>query len=102
MVGDRSMELEISTQVSLWVQGPDVARIHEAHEELRRNVPAEADTQTFGAGTVAVLKAIQTDLGIPATGIVDSEEDSRQPRRRRTVTGYHGTHGDAILGILRR
>ena len=89
------MNLEISTQVSLGVQGPDVARIHEALEELGRNVPAaEADTQVFGAGTVAVLKAIQTDLGIPATGVVNAATVrtvnavlAARPTAPRTVRG---------------
>ena len=89
------MKLDVSTQVSLGVQGPDVARIHEALEELGRNVPsAEADTHIFGAGTMAVLKATQTDLGIPATGVVDPDTVrtinaalAARPTAPRTVRG---------------
>jgi hypothetical protein len=67
------MELEISTQVSLGVQGPDVALVQAALEALGRNLPAaEADTQVLGPGTAAVLKAVQADLGVPATGVVDA------------------------------
>src|SRR4051794_7373418 len=67
------INLDSSMLVSLGMQDPDVARVHEALEALGRNVPAaEADTQVLGAGTVAVLKAIQTDLGIPVTGVVDA------------------------------
>ena len=89
------MRLEISAQVSLGVQGPDVARIHEALVELGRNVPAaDAGTRIFGAGTVAVLRAIQTDLGVPATGVVDAATVriinaalAARPTAPRTVRG---------------
>ncbi len=74
------------------VQDSDVARIHEALETLGRNVPAaEADKQIFGTGTVAVLKAIQSDLGIPATGV--AHEPARPGGRRAgsyPATPEHG------------
>jgi Putative peptidoglycan binding domain len=42
-------------------------------QALGRNVPlSETQTNVFGLSTAAVLKALQADLGIPATGVVDT------------------------------
>src|SRR5215210_2309211 len=68
------MILQISTsQLSFGTQGDDVARVHQALQTLGRSVPvAETANRVLGAGTVAVLKALQADLGMPATGVVDA------------------------------
>src|SRR5215210_4529526 len=68
------MILQISTsQLSFGTQGDDVARVHRAMQALGRSVPvAETASRVLGSGTVAVLKALQADLGVPATGVVDA------------------------------
>jgi len=68
------MILQISaSQLSYGMQGADVARLHQALEALGRNVPAsEVENRVFGDVTVAVVKALQTDLKIASTGIVDA------------------------------
>lgn len=68
-----TMILHISSgQLSLGMQGPDVARIQQAMQVLGRTVPAaESAKRVLGVGSVAVLKALQADLSIPATGSVD-------------------------------
>lgn len=69
-----TMILHISSgQLSLGMQGPDVARIQQAMQVLGRTVPAaERAKRVLGVGSVAVLKALQADLGLPATGVVDA------------------------------
>ncbi len=56
------MILQISsTQLSLGMPSDDVARVQQA---LGRDVPAdETADRVLGAGTVAVLKGLQTELG---------------------------------------
>src|SRR5215471_14007791 len=68
------MKLEISaTHLSLGSQSDDVARVQQALQALGRNIPAdETGGRVFGPSTAAVLKALQTDLGVPVTGIVDA------------------------------
>jgi hypothetical protein len=68
------MKLEISApQLSFGLHSDDVARVQQAIEALGRDIPAdEADRRVFGPGTTAVLKALQTDLSVPATGVVDA------------------------------
>src|SRR5215212_1465511 len=68
------MILRISTsQLSFGTQGDDVARVHQAIQALGRSVPVpERANRVLGAGTVAVLKALQAELGVPATGLVDA------------------------------
>jgi hypothetical protein len=64
-VGDRQMKLDISTRSVAW-GCRDPTSLASTLAELGRNVPsAEVDPQVFGTGTVAVLKAIRTDLGLP-------------------------------------
>ncbi|MGH8526538.1 MAG: peptidoglycan-binding domain-containing protein, partial [Gammaproteobacteria bacterium] len=67
------MKLEISaSQLSFGMRGPDVARVHQA-QALGHSVPvSETKTSVLGAGTVAVLKALQAELGLPGSGIVDA------------------------------
>lgn len=68
------MKLEISTaHLSFGSQSDDVARVQQAIQALGRDIPAdETGRRVFGPGTVAVVKALQTDLSVPATGIVDA------------------------------
>src|SRR5215212_332467 len=68
------MTLEISaSQLSFGTQGDDVARVHQALGALGRSVPvAETANRVMGPGTVAILTALQADLGVPATGVVDA------------------------------
>ena len=67
------MPLQISTsQLSFGMQGDDVARVHQALQALGRDIPlTETANRVIGAGTVVVLKALQADLNLPTTGIVD-------------------------------
>jgi Tc toxin complex TcA C-terminal TcB-binding domain/Neuraminidase-like domain/Salmonella virulence plasmid 28.1kDa A protein/Putative peptidoglycan binding domain len=68
------MILEISvSQLSLGAKGDDVVRVHRAFEALGRTLPAvETKDHVLGVGTVAVLKALQQELNLPPTGIVDA------------------------------
>jgi hypothetical protein len=68
------MRLEIAaSQLSFGLQSDDVARVQQAFQMLGRDIPAdEADRRVFGPSTAAVLKALQTDLNVPVTGIVDA------------------------------
>ncbi|MBC7602032.1 MAG: peptidoglycan-binding protein, partial [Ramlibacter sp.] len=67
------MNLKLSTaQLSLGLHGDDAARLHQALLALGREIPfAETDKQLVGAGTVAIVKAVQADNGLEATGVVD-------------------------------
>jgi peptidoglycan hydrolase-like protein with peptidoglycan-binding domain len=66
------MPLTISTALSLGAQGDDVARVQLAIQALGRNLPpGETADRVLGPGTVAVLKAVQEELGLPATGVAD-------------------------------
>jgi peptidoglycan hydrolase-like protein with peptidoglycan-binding domain len=56
------------------MRGDDVAKVQLALQTFGRDVPrAERANRVMGASTVALLKALQTDLGLPTTGIVDPE-----------------------------
>jgi peptidoglycan hydrolase-like protein with peptidoglycan-binding domain len=68
------MKLEISaTQLSFGLHSDDVARGQQALQALGRDIPDdEAGKRVLGPGTAAVLKALQTDLNVPATGVVDA------------------------------
>ena len=68
------MVLEIaSPQLSLGAQGDDVARVHRALVALGRNVPrAEIVNRVLGPGTVALVRVLQQELNIPATGTIDA------------------------------
>lgn len=69
------MTLGISkNRLSLGMQGDDVARVQQALQALGRKIPrGESANRIMGTGTVALLKALQADLGLPATGVVDPE-----------------------------
>jgi peptidoglycan hydrolase-like protein with peptidoglycan-binding domain len=68
------MTLEIAaSEVSLGMQGDDVARIHHALQALGRSVPvSEIASRVLGPGTAAVVRALQQELNLPATGMVDA------------------------------
>jgi peptidoglycan hydrolase-like protein with peptidoglycan-binding domain len=53
------------------MQGNDVARVHQAIQKVGRTVLI-SEAGVFGAGTVAVVKALQADFGLLASGIVDA------------------------------
>jgi peptidoglycan hydrolase-like protein with peptidoglycan-binding domain len=71
------MSLEIfARQLSFGMQGDDVARVHQALQALGRDIPvAETASRVMGAGTVSVVKALQSDLNLPTTGMVDARTD---------------------------
>jgi len=68
------MILEISApQLSHGTQGDDVVRVHRALQALSRSVPVpETANRVLGTGTVTVIRALQAELGLLATGIVDA------------------------------
>jgi hypothetical protein len=68
------MLLDISaSQLSLGTNGDDVTRVHRALQSLGRVVPGtETTARVLGLGTVAVVKALQQELDLPTTGIVDA------------------------------
>ncbi len=68
------MILRLSTSpLSFATRGDDVAQLQRALQSLGRDVPAdERNDRVMGPGTVAVVKALQADLGVPATGVVDA------------------------------
>lgn len=60
-------------QLSFGMRDDDVARVQQAIKALGRQVPAdEAEDQRLGPGTLSLVKGIQTELGLPDTGIVDA------------------------------
>jgi hypothetical protein len=58
------------------MQGDDVVRVHQALQVLGRNIPTdELTSRVLGDGTVAIVKALQAELGLPATsGVVVVDE----------------------------
>ena len=68
------MNLQISvSQLSFGTKGDDVARVHQALLALGRDIPAtELKSRALGNGTIAVVKAFQTEAGLPASGVVDA------------------------------
>jgi hypothetical protein len=55
------------------MQGDDVARVHQALQALGREVPAaERSNRVLGAGSVAALRALQAELRLPPTGVVEA------------------------------
>src|SRR5262245_8808622 len=93
------MILQISAnQLPQGTQGDDVARVHQAIRTLGRSVPvAETTGRVLGPGTVAVLKALQVDLGVPATGIVDAAT----VRVINTKLAALDTNARIVRGIVR-
>lgn len=118
------MILEISNPLSLGNQSDDVARVHQALRALGRSLPIdETANRVLGPQTVAVLKALQADLGVAATGIVDAATvrsinaklaklptDAREVRgivrdanRNPATTGFvllylQGPAGESVIG----
>jgi hypothetical protein len=68
------MTLAMSASIlSFGSQGDDVTQLHQAIQALGRDLPAaEVDRRVFGAGTAAVVKALQAAFGVADTGIVDA------------------------------
>jgi hypothetical protein len=68
-------ELSLATaNLSLAQQGDDVARLHEALQTLGRDIPVDELTRrVVGPITVAVVKALQSEAGLPASGMVDAK-----------------------------
>lgn len=68
------MKLEISSnQLSVGAQSDDVVRVHRALQSLGRAVPLfEAKSRLFGSGSAAVVKALQQELDLPPSGMVDT------------------------------
>lgn len=69
------MILQISkSPLSLGMRGDDIARVQQALHTLGRDVPrGERENRVLGAGTVALLKALQADFRLSPTGVVDLE-----------------------------
>jgi hypothetical protein len=65
------MTLEIfASQLSLGTQDDDIAPVHQAMQALGLNAPiSETASRVLGAGTVTVLKGLQTEFGgqVPAS-----------------------------------
>jgi len=88
-----------ASQLSLGSHGDDVARVQQAIQSLGRDIPAaETDKRVFGPGMAAVLKALQADLGLRATGVVDAatvkainSRLAKLPAAPRTVRGRVST-----------
>jgi Tc toxin complex TcA C-terminal TcB-binding domain/ABC toxin N-terminal region/Neuraminidase-like domain/Putative peptidoglycan binding domain len=66
------MKLQIaSNRLSLGMRGDDVGRVQKALLALGRAVPV-GEGGVFGASMTAVVSALQGELGLPATGVVDA------------------------------
>ena len=90
------MPIEISAaKLSFGLRGDDVTQLQRAMQALGRNVPlSETQVSIFGPGTTAALKALQTDLGLAATGVVDDSTVSAinqalavRGKAQRTIRG---------------
>jgi peptidoglycan hydrolase-like protein with peptidoglycan-binding domain len=54
-------------------QGDDVVRVRQALQALGLSVSAaDLSDRVMGAGTVAVIKALQAELHLSQTGVVDA------------------------------
>ena len=67
------LRLQLSgAPLSFGIQNDDVVRVHRVLHVLGRSVPvSETTSRVLGAGTVATIKALQAELNLPATGVVD-------------------------------
>ena len=95
------MQLTISsTQLSFGTQGDDVARLHQALRALGRTIPlSEVSPPIMGAGTVAVVRAVQQDLGIAATGVVDAATVTAINKKLRNLPSEsHVVRGSVVDG----
>ena len=68
------MTLQISSKLSFGMRDDDVTRVRQAMRALGRSVPP-GEKGVLGAGTVAVLKALQAELSLPTTRIVEATTD---------------------------
>lgn len=110
--------------LSLGTQGDDVARVQDALAKLGRTLPPdEAARRVLGAGTSAVIKALQQEFGLLATGAVDAStlalinsklgqlataprvirgkvlDADGNPAKGLTVSAFnHGPDGEALAG----
>ena len=93
------MNLQISvSQLSLGTQGDDVARVHQALQKLGRTVPVdETANRILGAATVAVLKALQAELGLAASGVVDAATVRKINEKLTNLT----TDPRVVRGVVR-
>jgi hypothetical protein len=59
-------------QLSLGHEGDDVGRVHTAIRALGRAIPPdELRGQVFGPSTAATVRALQAEIGVEATGVID-------------------------------
>ena len=77
-------------------EGEDVAQVHAALRALGRMVPVdELGARVFGTGTAATVRALQAELGVDATGVVDPRTveaiDAALGRSRTTERVVRGT-----------
>ena len=65
--------LRLSTKrLSQGTQGPDVAQVHRALASLGKSVaPSEREARVYGSTSVDAILALQQELGVPTTGVVD-------------------------------
>jgi hypothetical protein len=85
-----------------------IARASMAVDELAKLQNALRELQRLDERALERLEqlppVLTPDSGVPRSGPPDAGpppgDGGEVPRRRRTVTGYHGAKGDAILGIL--
>ncbi len=89
------MILQISsTQLSLYMQSDDGARVQQALQALVRGVPAnETADRVLGAGTVAVLKGLQTELG----GSFRHQQSQDLPKAIHDKPAKHRKLGEHLL-----
>ncbi len=79
-------------------QGPDVAQLHHALAELGKTVGStERAKCVYGLSTAEAIRALQDELGIPVTGIVDEAAVELINERLRT----HGADERVVRGSVR-
>jgi hypothetical protein len=67
------LQVSVTHNLSFGMYGEEVARVQQAIQALGRDISAaERAQRIFGPDTVAVLKALQADLGAPVTGVADT------------------------------
>ena len=68
-----ALQVSVTHDLSFGMYGEEVARVQQAIQALSRDISAaERAQRIFGPDTVAVLKALQADLGAPVTGVADA------------------------------
>ncbi len=93
------MRLQISSgQLSLGMRGDDVAQIQQALQALGREVSAaERRSRVFGPETAAVVKALQAELSVPASGVIDAAT----VRGINARLGALDTEARVVRGVVR-